>query len=108
MTAMMISGGRHSLRQGLVGPMAQSWWNGPDMQKRNWVSQVLPLNDNAITVPSDPNGEAESSDGDHIHSKRKKKTANLERGTNGHPLLPDLVIEGKLTFDKMHPIIREY
>lgn len=51
---------------------------------------------------------AQSSD-EEVKSQRKKKVPIiLETADNGSPLLPATVADGSMTFDKLHPILREY
>lgn len=70
---------------------------------REFEQYPLVLTDNFV----DPEN-AQSSD-EEVKSQRKKKVpVVLETADDGSPLLPATVSDGSMTFDKLHPMLREY
>ena len=56
----------------------------------------------------DPDNEKQSSDEETTTRKRKKVPVRLETADDGSPVLPPSVADGTMTYDRLHPILREY
>jgi len=70
-----------------------------------WL-KLLVLNVTHESIDPDNDNE-DSSDDDQVKTK-KKPSVVLETNADGRPLLPDSVVNSSLSFDQMHPILRDY
>ncbi len=91
-----------------IGWRSRSWESGLDTLLLSWVGTLSNIYIGAHWQHVvDPENEL-SSDEEPASRRKKKVPIVLDADDDGTPLLPNTVADGTMTFEKLHPILREY
>jgi hypothetical protein len=87
-------------------PIVGEWLRYAECELGNVTEPLMKTCCSKLSI--DPDGDDSSTDEETSFHRKKKPAIQLEISDNGRPILPESVSNGELSFDQMHPIVRDY